>query len=524
MPKVLISDKLSPLAAEVFRNRGIEVDEAPGLDAGTLLERIADCDGLAIRSATKVAAEVLAAAKQLRVVGRAGIGVDNVDVPAATANGVVVMNTPFGNSVTTAEHAVAMMMALARRIPQADASTRSGKWEKSRFMGVELAGKTLGLIGCGNIGSIVADRAQGLKMRVIAYDPYMSGERAAELALEKVEFDALLARADIISLHTPLSDSTRNILDAAALAKTRKGVRIVNCARGGLVNEADLAAAIETGHVAGAALDVFETEPVGESPLFAFEQVIATPHLGASTSEAQEKVAVQVAEQMADYLLDGAVTNALNMPSVTAEEAPKPEPYMVLARQLGGFAGQITESGITSVSLQFEGHATTLNCRPVTAVVLQGLLAPQLEGVNMVNAPLIAKEREINVREILFDGRCDYHTLVSLTVTTERRTRSISGTLLGERPRITEIEGIAMDAGIGTDMLYIKNRDQPGMVGAFAKMLGDAGINIATFHLGRSEAGGEAMALVEIDQEVPTDLLAALRALDGVVQAKSLKF
>lgn len=524
MPKVLISDKLSPLAAEVFRNRGIEVDEAPGLDAGTLLERIADCDGLAIRSATKVAAEVLAAAKQLRVVGRAGIGVDNVDVPAATANGVVVMNTPFGNSVTTAEHAVAMMMALARRIPQADASTRSGKWEKSRFMGVELAGKTLGLIGCGNIGSIVADRAQGLKMRVIAYDPYMSGERAAELALEKVEFDALLARADIISLHTPLSDSTRNILDAAALAKTRKGVRIVNCARGGLVNEADLAAAIETGHVAGAALDVFETEPVGESPLFAFEQVIATPHLGASTSEAQEKVAVQVAEQMADYLLDGAVTNALNMPSVTAEEAPKLEPYMVLARQLGGFAGQITESGITSVSLQFEGHATTLNCRPVTAVVLQGLLAPQLEGVNMVNAPLIAKEREINVREILFDGRCDYHTLVSLTVTTERRTRSISGTLLGERPRITEIEGIAMDAGIGTDMLYIKNRDQPGMVGAFAKMLGDAGINIATFHLGRSEAGGEAMALVEIDQEVPTDLLAALRALDGVVQAKSLKF
>ncbi|MEE1543656.1 MAG: phosphoglycerate dehydrogenase, partial [Alphaproteobacteria bacterium] len=332
MPKVLISDKLSPLAAEVFRNRGIEVDEAPGLDAETLLERIVDCDGLAIRSATKVAAEVLAAAKQLRVVGRAGIGVDNVDVPAATANGVVVMNTPFGNSVTTAEHAVAMMMALARRIPQADASTRSGKWEKSRFMGVELAGKTLGLIGCGNIGSIVADRAQGLKMRVIAYDPYMSGERAAELALEKVEFDALLARADIISLHTPLSDSTRNILDAAALAKTRKGVRIVNCARGGLVNEADLAAAIETGHVAGAALDVFETEPVGESPLFAFEQVIATPHLGASTSEAQEKVAVQVAEQMADYLLDGAVTNALNMPSVTAEEAPKLEPYMVLAR------------------------------------------------------------------------------------------------------------------------------------------------------------------------------------------------
>jgi D-3-phosphoglycerate dehydrogenase len=524
MPKVLISDKLSPLAAEIFRNRGIEVDEAPGLAAEALLEHIADCDGLAIRSATKVTTEVLAAAKKLRVVGRAGIGVDNVDVPAATANGVVVMNTPFGNSVTTAEHALAMMMALARRISQADASTRAGKWEKSRFMGVELAGKTLGLIGCGNIGSIVADRAQGLKMRVIAFDPYMSSERAAELALEKVELDALLARADFISLHTPLSDSTRNILDAEALAKTRKGVRIVNCARGGLVNEADLAAAIESGQVAGAALDVFETEPAGESPLFAFEQVIATPHLGASTSEAQEKVAVQVAEQIADYLLDGSVTNALNMPSVTAEEAPKLDPYLALARQLGSFAGQITESGIISVSLQFEGHATTLNCRPITAVVLQGLLAPQLEGVNMVNAPVIAKEREIEVRETLFDGRCDYHTLVRLTVTTERRTRTISGTLLGARPRITEIEGIAMDAGLGSDMLYLKNRDLPGMVGAFAKMLGDAGINIATFHLGRSEPGGEAMALVEVDQEVPAALLAELRALDGVVQAKSLKF
>jgi D-3-phosphoglycerate dehydrogenase / 2-oxoglutarate reductase len=524
MPKVLISDKLSPLAAEIFRNRGIEVDESPGLDPDALLEHIADCDGLAIRSATKVTTEVLAAAKKLRVVGRAGIGVDNVDVPAATANGVVVMNTPFGNSVTTAEHALAMMMALARRISQADASTRAGKWEKSRFMGVELAGKTLGLIGCGNIGSIVADRAQGLKMRVIAFDPYMSSERAAELALEKVELDELLARADFISLHTPLTDSTRNILDAEALAKTRKGVRIVNCARGGLVNEADLAAAIESGHVAGAALDVFETEPAGESPLFAFEQVIATPHLGASTSEAQEKVALQVAEQIADYLLDGAVTNALNMPSVTAEEAPKLEPYLALARRLGSFAGQITESGITSVSLQFEGHAASLNCRPVTAVVLQGLLAPQLEDVNMVNAPLIAKERGIEVRETLFDGRCDYHTLVRLTVTTERRTRTICGTLLGARPRITEIEGIAMDAGLGTDMLYLKNRDLPGMVGAFAKTLGDAGINIATFHLGRSEAGGEAMALVEVDHEVPVALLEELRALDGVVQAKSLKF
>ena len=524
MPKVLISDDLSPRAAVLMRERGIEVDEEPGLAPAALIARIGPYDGLAIRSATKVTAELLEAASHLRVVGRAGIGVDNIDLAAATARGVVVMNTPFGNSVTTAEHAVAMMMALARRIPEADASIRAGKWEKSRFMGIELAGKTLGLIGCGNVGSIVADRAHGLKMRVIVYDPYMSGERAAELAVDKVELDALLGRADFISLHTPLSEATRNILDAPALAMTRAGVRIVNCARGGLIDEAALAAAIENGHVAGAALDVFEHEPAGDSPLFAFRQVIATPHVGASSSEAQEKVATQVAEQMADYLIDGAVTNALNMPSVTAEEAPRLEPYMMLARQLGSFAGQITESGITSVAVQFEGHAATLNCRPLTAVILQGLLAPQLEGVNMVNAPLIAKEREIEVREILFDGRCDYHSLVRLTVTTEKRARSLSGTLLGERPRITEIEGIAMDAGLGTDMLFIKNRDLPGMVGAIAMMLGDAAINIATFHLGRSAPGGEAIALVEVDQEVPQALLAALRALDGVVGVKHLKF
>ena len=524
MPKVLISDKLSPRAAALMRERGIEVDEEPGLAPEALIARIGAYDGLAIRSATKVTAAVLEAATRLRVVGRAGIGVDNVDIAAATARGVVVMNTPFGNSVTTAEHALAMMMALARRIPEADASTRAGKWEKSRFMGTELAGKTLGLIGCGNIGSIVADRAHGLKMRVIAYDPYMSGERAAELGVDKVELDALLGRADFISLHTPLNDATRYILDAQALAKTRAGVRIVNCARGGLIDEAALAVAIDSGHVAGAALDVFEHEPAGDNPLFAFRQVIVTPHLGASTSEAQEKVATQVAEQMADYLIDGAVTNALNMASVTAEEAPRLEPYMALARQLGSFAGQITESGITSVAVQFEGHAATLNCRPLTAVILQGLLAPQLEGVNMVNAPLIAKQRGIEVREILFDGRCDYHSLVRLTVTTENRARSLSGTLLGERPRITEIEGIAMDAGLGTDMLFIKNRDLPGMVGAIAKTLGDAAINIATFHLGRSAPGGEAIALVEVDQEVSQALLASIRALDGVVGAKHLKF
>jgi D-3-phosphoglycerate dehydrogenase len=524
MAKVLISDKLSPQAAELLRSRGVEVDIETGLDEAQLIERIAGYDGLAIRSATKVTEAVLDAAKKLKVVGRAGIGVDNIDRPAATARGVVVMNTPFGNSVTTAEHAIAMMFALARQIPQADRSTRVGKWEKSRFMGVELAGKTLGLIGCGNIGSIVAERAQGLKMRVISYDPFLAQERATDLNVEKVELDALLARADVISLHTPLNDATRGIIDAAAIAKTRKGVRIVNCARGGLVVESDLKDAIESGHVAGAALDVFEEEPAGENPLFELEQVVATPHLGASTAEAQEKVAVQVAEQIADYLLTGTVTNALNMPSVTAEDAPRLKPYMELADQLGSFAGQITETGIKSVSMRFEGHAATLNCRPLSAIMLQGLLKPLLESVNMVNAPLIAKQRDIEVSETLYDGPCDYHTQIRLTVTTEQRVREISGTLLGARPRITEIEGIQMDAALGPHMIFVNNRDTPGMIGTFAKMVGDRGINIATFHLGRSEISGGAIALVEVDQPVPDDLVAEVRALPDVVRVQSLSF
>ncbi len=524
MPKVLISDKLSPRAAEIFRERGIDVDVDTGLDAEALKARIGDYDGLAVRSATKVTADVLAAAGRLTVVGRAGIGVDNIDLAAATARGVVVMNTPFGNSTTTAEHTIALLLAMARQIPQADRSTHAGKWEKSRFMGVEVAGKILGLIGCGNIGSIVADRAQGLKMRVIVYDPYLSAERAGDLNVEKVDLDTLLARADFISLHTPLNDTTRGIVDKAALAKTKPGVRLINCARGGLVVEADLKAAIESGHVAGAALDVFEEEPARGNGLFGLEQVIATPHLGASTSEAQENVAVQVAEQMSDYLLNGAVTNALNMPSVTAEEAPRLKPYMTLAEQLGSFVGQVTETSLKSVSVEYCGHVATLNTRPLTAVVLQGLLRPLMESVNMVNAPLVAKERDIEVREIKRDGPCSYATQIRLTVTTERRTRDLAGTLFEARPRITEIKGISVEAELGPHMLYVTNQDKPGFIGSLGRALGDAGINIATFHLGRAAPGSDAIALVEVDQAVPAAVLKTVADLPHVVQVKALKF
>jgi D-3-phosphoglycerate dehydrogenase len=524
MVKVLISDKMSPLAAEVFKNRGIEVDVKTGMDKDELAKVIGDYDGIAIRSSSKLTPTVLANTGKLKVIGRAGIGVDNVDLPAATQAGIVVMNTPFGNAITTAEHAITMMLSLARQIPAANASTHAGKWEKSRFMGVELMGKTLGVIGCGNIGAIVADRAQGLKMKVIAFDPYLTEDRAANLGVEKVELDALLARADFISLHTPLTDQTRNIIGADAINKTKPGVRIINCARGGLVDEVALKAAIENGHVAGAALDVFAEEPATENILFGMEQVVCTPHLGASTSEAQEKVAVQVAEQMADYLLTGAVTNALNMASVTAEEAPQLKPYMTLAEQLGAFAGQATQSAITEIEICYEGHVAGLNTKPLTAIVVKGLLGPLLEGVNMVNAPVIAEERDIKILEARSETAGDYHTLITVTVKTETQTRSVKGTLFNQKPRLVEIKGIHIDAMLGPNMLYVANHDKPGLIGALGTILGTSGVNIATFNLGRATEGGDAIALIEIDGQPPADVLAQVQGLEHVVHAIPMQF
>lgn len=525
MPKVLISDKLSPAAVQIFKDRGIETDVKTGLAPDELKAIIGQYDGLAIRSNTKVTADILAAATNLKVVGRAGIGVDNVDVPAATARGVVVMNTPFGNSVTTAEHAIAMMFALARDIPQANASTHAGKWEKSKFMGVELTGKTLGIIGCGNIGAIVADRALGLRMKVVAYDPFLSAERAKDLTIEKVDLDTLFARADFITLHTPLTEATKNVINAAAIAKMKKGVRIINCARGGLIVEEDLKAALDAGQVAGAALDVFKTEPAKENILFGHDKVVCTPHLGASTSEAQENVALQVAEQMADYLLTGAVVNALNMPSVSAEDAPKLRPYMQLAGQLGSFAGQLTEHALKSVSIEYEGAVSGLNTKPLTAIILEGLLKPMVESVNMVNAPVIAKERNVDVSETKTAREGDYHTLIRVTVTTEVRSRSVAGTLFGgDKPRVVEIKGIPIEAELGPHVLYVTNQDKPGFIGALGSLLGQHGVNIATFHLGRAEPGGDAILLTQVDQPLTETIIEEVRALPQVVQAKALSF
>ena len=526
MPTVLISDALSETAVNIFRERGLDVIFEPklGKDKEALLERITSVDGLAIRSATKATEKLIANAKNLKVIGRAGIGVDNVDIPAATAAGVVVMNTPYGNAITTAEHAIAMMFALARQIPEANASTHAGKWEKSRFMGTELFGKTLGIIGCGNIGANVAERAVGLKMRVVAYDPFLTDGRAVELGVQKVELDELLQRADAITLHTPLTDQTRNILSKENLEKAKKGVLVVNCARGGLVDETALKDGLDSGHIGGAALDVYETEPATGHPLFGHERVVATPHLGAATREAQENVAIQIAEQMSDYLLSGAVTNALNMPSISAEEAPRIKPFIDLAEKLGAFAGQLTESSIKAIEVVYAGGVAKLNTKPLTQAAVAGVLRPQLGEVNIVNAPIIAKDRGVAIAETYRDNADNFESVIRLRIVTERQDRAIVGALFGATPRIVAIKEVEMEAGFAPHMLYVTNEDKPGFIGKLGEILGDAGANIATFNLGRTTPGGDAIALVAVDDAISDDVLSNVRAIPHVKQAKPLAF
>lgn len=525
MPKVLISDQMDPQAAQIFRDRGVEVDVITGKTPEELKAMIGQYDGLAIRSSTKVTKEILDAATNLKVIGRAGIGVDNVDIPYASSKGVVVMNTPFGNSITTAEHAIALMFALARQLPEANAQTQAGKWPKNDFMGVEVTGKTLGLIGAGNIGSIVASRALGLKMKVVAFDPFLTPERAIEMGVEKADLDTLLAKADFITLHTPLTDQTRNILSKENLAKTKKGVRIINCARGGLIDEAALKEALDSGHVGGAALDVFAVEPAKESPLFGTPNFISTPHLGASTSEAQVNVALQVAEQLSDYLMTGGVTNALNMPSLSAEEAPKLKPYMALAEKLGSLVGQLAADDLDNIAIEVEGAAAELNIKPITGAVLSGFMRRYSDTVNMVNAPYLAKERGLDVREVRHDKEGNYHTLVRVTVNTSQGERSVAGTLFGNAaPRLVEMFGIGVEAELEGHMLYIVNEDTPGFIGRVGTTLGEAGINIGTFNLGRRNAGGEAVLLLSVDDAIPQNVLDAVCKLPGVKRVKALKF
>jgi D-3-phosphoglycerate dehydrogenase len=526
-PKVLISDSLSEAAVQIFKDRGIDVDFQPtlGKDKDKLLEIIGNYDGLAIRSATKATDKIIAAATNLKVIGRAGIGTDNIDKNAASKKGVIVMNTPFGNMITTAEHAIAMMFAVARQIPEASASTHAGKWEKSKFMGVELTGKTLGVIGAGNIGGIVCDRARGLKMKVVAYDPFLGEEKAAKMGVEKVELEELLKRADFITLHVPFTEQTANILSRENLAKTKKGVRIINCARGGLVDEEALADMLKSGHVAGAAFDVFKQEPATENSLFNLPNVVCTPHLGAATTEAQENVALQVAEQMSDFLLTGAVSNALNMPSVTAEEAVVMGPWLKLSDHLGSFIGQLTDEPIKAINILYDGVVSEMNLDALNCGVVAGIMKRANPDVNMVSAPVVAKEKGIQISTTNQDKSGAFDGYIKVTVVTDKRERSIAGTVFSDgKPRFIQIKGINIDAEVGRHMVYTTNEDVPGIIGTLGQTMGANNVNIANFTLGRADVKGEAIALLYVDAPVPAPVVKQLHETGLFTQIKLLEF
>lgn len=521
MKRVLISDKMSEKALEVFKRfPEIQVDYKTGMKPDELKAVIKDYYGLAIRSSTKVTAEIIEAARNLKVVGRAGIGVDNVDIPAASKRGIIVMNTPYGNTTTTAEHAISMMLSLARDIPQATASTKAAKWEKNRFMGKEITNKTLGIIGIGNIGSIVANRAQGLKMNVIAYDPFISPEKAIELGVELVTLDELYRRADFVSLHIPLTKDTKDLLNKDSFDKMKDGVMIINCARGGIINESDLAEAIKSGKVRGAALDVFEKEPPdADNPLLALEQVISTPHLGASTDEAQENVAIDVAEQIADYLVNGTIRNALNVPSVSRDVMKKISPYLTLVEKMGSFHAQIAQGGMEEVVIEYSGEVAGAPVAPMTVSALKGLLTPIMgEMVNFVNAPLMAKERGIKVVEAKTSEPEDFQSLITMKVKTTAGENILAGTLFGKKePRIVKINSFYLEAIPEGTKLFIYNHDRPGVIGNIGSLMGKNNVNIGTMEFGRDKVGGMAISLLSIDSPVSETLMEEVKKLPNIV-------
>ena len=523
--KVLVSDKISDKGVEILKKAGLKVDVKTGMKPDELKACIAEYHGLVIRSATKVTADIIDAAKNLKVIGRAGSGLDNVDKAAASKKGIVVMNTPGGNTITTAEHTIAMLFALARMIPQATASMKAGQWEKKKFMGVELFNKTLGIVGLGNIGNQVAKKAQGLEMMVIAYDPFLSEDRAKALGIEKVELPGLFSRADFITIHTPMTPETKNLINAETIRKMKDGVRIINCARGGIVNEKDLYEALKSGKVAGAALDVFEKEPAGpDNPLLGLDNVICTPHLGAATEEAQENVAIAVAEQIADYLVRGTIRNAVNFPSIPADQVARLQPYLSLAEKLGSFAAQVFEGGITGVTIEYLGEAAELNTAPVTIAALKGLLTPILEEtVNFVNAPFIAKERGIEVKETKSDNAGDYQSILALRIKTKEKERYFAGTLFSKKdPRIVRIDNFAVEIVPEGIMLMIYNNDKPGVIGNLGSFFGKNNINIARMYFGRESAGGMAISVMSIDSPITPGNMEEIKKMPNVLSAKLL--
>jgi len=527
--KILVADDVSDTGLQPLRDAGFNVEKRVGLARAELIDALKDSDGLIVRSETKVTADLLEGAATLRVIGRAGVGVDNIDVPAATMRGVVVMNAPDGNTITTAEHTIALLVSLARSIPQANSSLKAGRWERKKFIGVELQGKTLGIVGLGRIGRVVASRARALGMQIVAYDPFIAPEQARDLEIELAPLDDVYARADFLTVHTPLTAETRGLIDREVFSKMKHGARLINCARGGLVDEDALYDALANGSIAGAALDVFgEEPPPADHRLLQLDQVIATPHLGASTTEAQEGVAFTVAEQMRDFLLTGALRGAVNVPAISVKEFNVMQPYVALAESLGRFQAQLVEQAVNEVRIEFAGEVVNFDATPVTRAFLAGFLRDVSARVNVVNAFLIADERGIKVTTTYVRSAGDNAPAMRTEIMAGPSRRSLAGNLIGyggqrREGRITEIDGFHLEARPEGHLLVMRNRDVPGVIGKVGTILGEGGVNISRFHLGRRERGGEAMAVIEVDAELTKETLQALRALEQVISAQPIE-
>ncbi|RJQ52530.1 MAG: phosphoglycerate dehydrogenase [Nitrospiraceae bacterium] len=522
--KVLVSDNISQKGVDILKKAGLHVDVKTGLPPEELKKEIGRYDALIVRSATKVTADLIEHAKNLKVIGRAGSGLDNVDKIAATKRGIVVMNTPGGNTVTTAEHTMALLFSMARQIPQATASMKEGKWEKKKFMGVELYNKTLGIVGLGNIGAHVANIALGMGMKVITYDPYLSEEKAKTLGVTVVDLEELIKTSDFITIHVPMTDETKNLINARTLGIMKKGVRIINASRGGIVDEKALFEAMKSGKVAAAALDVFEKEPPGESPLLELDNFICTPHLGASTEDAQENVAIAVSHQIVDYLLYGTIRHAVNFPSVSADVLPIMQPYINLAESMGGFLSQIFEGGIESITIEYRGEIAGLLLEPITVAALKGVLTPILEEtVNYINAPLIAKERGIAVKEITTSEAGDYHNMMVLKIKSGSRENMVAGVLYGKKePRITAINNFPVEVVPEGEMLVLSNNDKPGVIGGIGTVLAKHKINIARMQFGREKQGGKSISVVSVDAPVSKEIMSEIRKLPNVLSVKRI--
>ncbi len=524
--RVLVSDELSPEAVRILADAGLEVDVKVGLPPAELEGIIGGYDALAVRSATKVTAKLLEKAGRLKVIGRAGVGVDNVDLDAATRRGIVVMNTPGGSSITVAELALAMILSLYRHVPSATASVKAGKWEKKRFQGREIAGKTLGVVGIGNIGSVLVDRAIAMKMKVIAYDPFITPEAAAKMGAVLVDLETLWREADVVSLHVPLTEQTRHLVRADTLARMKKGAILVNCARGGIVDERAVADALASGHLGGAALDVYEKEPPApDHPLFKVDNLVCTPHIGASTEEAQSAVAVAVAEQLVAYLRDGVVQNAVNVPGLPKEVLDQLAPYLPLAEKLGSLAAQLAPQGPTDVAVEVAGELSAVPMRPLAARALVGLLRRFLETpVNEVNAPGIAKDRGIHVREVRSAEPHDWASLVTVTVRGQGGETLVAGTVYGKREaRIVRVNAFRVEAVPDGHVIVCENDDAPGVVGNLGTALASAGVNIARISLSRLDDRSGAFSFLNVDSAPTPEMLERLRALPHVRSVKALE-